>query len=306
MGRVAQIVDAMTYKAEKLISLWGRPLIDVGSGYLQMFLAPLVMGRLNYPVKDWVRTGGGNLSEKGIGFEEELYEDVCGHISGSNHLAGWKVFKNVKLKVGDRLEEIDLLLVFGKKVVVIEAKNLLPCYEPHEVIRYFKAIREAVEQAIRKASGVAGDPSDLFRFCRGKGARLIKEDSDFEIIPLVVMYGPLGVGMSDWKCAVVDRTTLLKFLGNEHPSFIEVGGSGARTLVAGGPIYTSPESAEAMFGEYMTHPPVIERYKALIKERYIQLYDDVGMPSKYRLCYFELSADPEEVEMSKRLIDSRR
>lgn len=299
-GRVSNAVRAMTYAPDAVKSLWGRPLVDAGSGRLHLLLAPLVMGRLTYPLKDWVKAGGGNLSEKGFAFEEDLYRDISIALSKCGHLSGWKVFKNVTFAVENRSEEVDVLLMTDTKVIIIEAKNFLPGYEAHEVVRYLRSVKDAVKQVERKVSGIAARRAALREFCDKRKIEFQLSLDDVQIVPLVVMFGPLGVGLECWTSPVVDQTTLLRFLGNERPSFHEARYGGSFKVAGGGAVFESTEEADALIYEYMQRPPIIERYKSLIRDRPIPLFDTLDVLSDYRLSYFEVEADPEEILMSKR------
>jgi hypothetical protein len=239
------------------------------------------------------------LSEKGLAFEDELYDDVRKHLLETNCLIGWSAFKKVEFDTLERKEEVDLLLITKTKVFLIEAKNFLPGYEPHEVSRYLRAVGEAVAQVVRKASGINQLRDGVFRFCEKKGVAFSVPVDQVEILPLVVMYGPLGVGIDSWNCPVVDRTTLLRFLSNERPSLYRAGIEGAHQVVPGGQIFSSREEADALLFDYVRKPPIIERYKSLIVERHVPLFDDLDVPSKYRLCYFEVGPDPDEIRMTK-------
>ncbi len=300
MGKVARIVDVMTYSGEKMAPLWGRPLISAGKDKLQILLAPLVVGKLTYPLKDWVRSGGGDLSEKGVSFEKELYDDVSRYLSGSTFLRQWRVFPSVDIAAASRKEEVDMIIASPSNIYIVEAKNFLPSYESHEVPRYLKAVDDASKQAARKASGFLSDMAGLRAFCEKKKIRFSVDTDKVGVFPLVVMYGPLGVGIESWACPVVDRTTLLKFLGNERPSVFEAGRDGSRKLADGGVIYSSGSEADSGFYDYMSRPPIIERYKSLIRERIIPLFSDIDVRSDYELSYFELAPDPEEVDAMKR------
>jgi hypothetical protein len=300
-GKIAHIVNAMKLSDKVVSSLWAHPLVEIPGDRLLAINIPFLSGKYLYPIRSWISEGGGDQHKKGYEFEGEILDEFIHAKKFNSNLLHWKFFDNVTMNCGVRKEQVDLLLFTGKEVYVIEAKCFIPGYEPREVVRYMSSIEEAIEQACRKANNIALSRSKIRDFLAAKN-EVVSVDLDVcPVLPLVIVYHPLGAGFGTANCPVVDITTIERFLGNEEPSAFIRNGKEMRRVGVVRPLYTSRDGADALFPEYMKAPPILEQYKRQLVDREIPLMASDGSLSGFILDYFDVAPDQAEIDLFRRM-----
>ena len=293
-GEIASAVKLMTYDGSTVKSLWGRPLISVGADAISPMFAPFLSGTYLYPCRAWFLDGGADVALKGSVFEKELGATLSRALDRNPELAGWRFVLNARVSCRGVREEIDLLIVTTTQIFVIEAKCLLPGYEPREVRRYGEEVEHAVAQAKRKASALADNRSDLTRLLRERRLEGRVSAETCLVSPLVVLYHPLGIYKSSIECPVADSVMFERFFGNLTPAgykYVE-----GRWVVAehGRKIYASEADADRVFYPFMAEPPIIREYRQALIDRPLTIVGLDGSSSGYVQDFFEVGPLPSE------------
>ena len=295
-----EAIKVMTFDGKSVRTVWGSPLVAVSPEKFAAVAVPFLSGTYLYPLKSWFKDGGADLAEKGFTFEVELLQMFEEAQKEQWPLRFWRFLKSAKISCVARKEEVDLMLLTGERIFVVEAKCFLPGYEPRETSRYFSAVQKASEQAKRKAINIAASRDALKSYLKTRSVKTKLDLDRCPVTPLVVLYHPLGGGTGDAECAVIDRITLSKFLENENPRPMVRATEGWRALGDAEQLYRTDDDADAAFPLYVANPPILRGYKRQVVEVQVELFSYDGEPSGLSARYFDLAPDANEVEVYER------
>lgn len=188
--------------------VWANPIVrDLTQGSLAFVLPVLTIGNIVRAFENWIEqcefAKSGEL--KGANFETEVVEELRIAAAETELPVRVLVF-GPSLKIAG--EEIDAILIVGDLVLVLECKNFLTPGDSIERFNTVKRIRRGASQAERKARAVRENKAALV------SATGVAEEDIGEILGVVVVASPYGVGLNFGPTPVVDLDFLVILAGS--------------------------------------------------------------------------------------------
>jgi hypothetical protein len=160
-------------------------------------------------------------------------------------------------KSADFGEQIDLLIRLGSLLIVGEVKCWLYPADPFERFMHLRKLREAAEQANRKASVLASRPD-----IAAKALGLTEEECrGLRVVPLVVANQGFGFSLKVDGCLVTDSAFLLTYLGaGSIITSAAIDPRNGRMVQAVTKLYENEAQAGAKLEEVLAAPFVLNRF----------------------------------------------
>ena len=128
--------------------------------------------------------------------------------------------------------------------------------DPRERHNYIRKLREAVDQAKRKAALLDRRRDFVSQSLKISGER----PKELRIIPLVVMNQGFGASLEIDGCRIIDFRFLRIYLGSgEHVSDGAIDPMTGHVGFSTSVLYSNQEEAERLFEKFMAEPPVLQR-----------------------------------------------
>lgn len=249
--------------------IWSAPLVSLDAETIVLAVHPPLHGNLRRLVDVWLKRLGFSLDFRGTELELFVRKAVGEAISHSQISAISFVHDSSFVFVSEgRREEIDLVAVIGKYVVLGEVKCFLEPSAPLEWANHRQKLTEAAHQISRKANAVRKSGEEFLRRSKELG---IPIPQGFELIPIVILNTAIGAGQSIEGVPIIDlrifemffeggiaRMTTMDPKGGVESGFIEV-------------FYLSPEEAEANVIAYMSNPPQVSYLRHAVRPRDCQV-----------------------------------
>jgi hypothetical protein len=239
-------------------SLWTRPLVSLRDGTHFAIVWPALKAQnLRRSIEYWLAQGGSDLGERGGEFEEHIRKELADAISQNPLISRCAGVARERVEPPDSaVGDIDLLLWIEQVVLVGEVKCLLRPGTAHERYQFDERLREAAQQAARKAAFVRNNPEWLSAVCP-EAAR--SGPKDFKVIPCVVINSAVGALRSIEGVAVVDRYVLELYFGKgstRMQASVEDQNSGFRM-----DFYTGSADAADGLAPFLSNPSHIRVYR---------------------------------------------
>ena len=226
-----RLVECLTIAPEETGSLfrdglWSRPLVKLEDDELLLLAPAIDVGSIHrfmeLHTEAALKKEGKKKHAPGLLFEKQLRRRTIEVATKNEVLKDFHVCPDAISKTRDQpdSEEIDLLVRFGRKIIVCEAKAFIRPCEPIDRYNHLGKLEEACEQARRKAQWMEGalpDFVDLLGWNKG-----IEE---LEVLPLVVINQSFGSGLRIDGCLVTDVNLWLLYVaaGSYTSSAIRAG-----------------------------------------------------------------------------------
>lgn len=261
------IVRFLTYNGTYAQELYGHPLVPVGKAAVSPCFAAIYSPNTLRLTDVWLRELGEELEQRGPAFEQYIRSRVTESASESPLLSESSSVLPEALNFvvpGHRSEEIDLVVVIGRLVLLGEVKCMLQPTESRETALHRQKLVQAATQIARKAESVVQNPG---AFREQLGARGVECPEGFEVLPLVILNNPIHVGFPVDGVPVVDEHVLNVFFDGALENAVITTESGEIKLVSSLPIYTTVEGLVEEARSYFAAPPQLDFLKRSVKHR---------------------------------------
>ena len=212
-----------------------------------------------------MREGGLDLDRRGPEFEKFCREDIALSLSKSairRHVT--LIDRDVTFKpASEREEEIDIIIIIGKTILLIEAKCILWPDESLQYANYRDTVEGAIEQIIRKKDAVVRNYECFSDKLKQLGYSAPEACS---IECCVLTNSAVYSGFPIDGVPVVDLSILGTFFDNNFTKF-EARQSGKTTSSFSISFYTDIDDAEDKLNGYLLDPPQLIDTKKSVKSR---------------------------------------
>ena len=154
--RAEQLIDVFVFDPASSQEVWTQPLISYDDD-LCLAIPCIHSVHLQRIVEGWMRQGGLDLDRRGPEFETFCREDLVSSLKNSPIKQSVQILNNsIRFKPPtERGEEIDIVIIIGSTILLIEAKCILWPDDSLQFANYRDTVEGAVEQIIRKKNTVA-------------------------------------------------------------------------------------------------------------------------------------------------------
>lgn len=200
-------------------SIWHRPLIPTGSeNQLCVVLSALQAPNLKRSVEYWLQEGGFDLDRRGTDYESSLRKKIKHGISKNQMLSGFVNENSIMIKNHSASEEIDLIIVLEKTILVGEIKCLLRPATAHELFQFEERISEGAIQAKRKAKFISENKQGFLEQLGEIGLTKLDPDDEYNIQPCLIINTPIGSLRTINDVPVVDEYILYRYFTHGYAS----------------------------------------------------------------------------------------
>ncbi|MFM0356471.1 hypothetical protein PQR12_23500 [Paraburkholderia nemoris] len=268
LEKARALVSFLTFNGRHNQELYSQPLIPVGPTSVSPCLAAIRSPNIRRLVDIWIRQLGVDLEQRGPAFERYIREEVATFIQSSPMLNVGKLFPGaMNFTVSSaQTEEIDLVVVVGKLVLIGETKCMLQPTDASDIARHRERVIEAARQIQRKADAIRQNRGDFRQQLKALG---IECAVDFDLQPLVVLNTPIHTGFAVAGVPVVDEHMLRVFFGGELQDAILGGNDGEAKVVKRLALYDGIDGLAEKAAEYFTSPPQLDIWKRSVMRRTI-------------------------------------
>jgi hypothetical protein len=258
-------LTCLTHDGRPLTELYGHPLIRMDPELLAIFVPGLVHADFERVVVQWLLR---HLDERASTITLEKPYALKGHIfeafirrmlqegAARAALPGWAVepdairFDQNAARAG---REFDLLVTFGKTLIVGEVKCSAHPSDPTEL-----AVREnLIETAVRQVRDqVEWIRQNWMEFRERLSIPLAADLASYRILPVVLLDGCYGPGFAVDGVSVIDGQELRAFMLSGQWQT----GNGKTDSFGTVDLYHGAEEAEAALPAYLEQPPIVSKY----------------------------------------------
>lgn len=203
---VSSVVDFLTVPTEDFDTLfkrscWSAPLLpSVFGDRYYLLAAPLLIGNLLKVMEWWLErakvTDGGEAI--GVSFEATVRNDLRSEIK-KNKILKFADCPLVGLPSEIDGEQIDCIIYFGSTILIVEVKCFVTPTEPIDRFTFVNKLRDACDQVKRKEEWIRRNLINLK--CLPEE---LKNRTDLNIVPVVVLNNVFGSGIGIFDVPVVD------------------------------------------------------------------------------------------------------
>lgn len=251
----AALLDFFVFRGKSDQELWAQPLLPVSSEAVTPVFAAIISPNLRRIVDVWLKQVGVDLSTRGPAFELHVCATLHKEITESPllHETCGCLERGVTFKPsGEREEQIDVVALIGRTVIVGEAKCFLEPTEAKEIAMHRLKVIEAAEQVKRKYESAVRNKDEFRNQLLNLG---LKVPEDFSVLPVVILNSAIHCGVAIDGTPIVDERILGVFLKGEfielavHES--EKGFRPIKKIV----LYNSAAEAGELISEFLSSPP---------------------------------------------------
>lgn len=265
LERAEALAKVLVFDGSPSRDLWAQPLIECEEDYCLVIPCILSVHLLRI-VETWMRQGELDLERRGPEFEQfcrtELKEVlICSPLRRSIQICQEPiVFK----PESDREEEIDLVIILGEAILLVEAKCILWPDDAIQIANYRDTVEKAATQIARKRETVIKHyPTFSERLSKGG----YKPPERANILGCVLTNSAVFSGFPINNVSIIDLAILRSFLINEHVRSLEraEGKTINKKTVS---FYTDLANAMETLPGYLLNPPQLDitRQSVLIRE----------------------------------------
>lgn len=257
--------------------IWSTPLLPAPTGTRRhILLAPLLVGSPTRRVEDWLERGGvsdqSGLKGRGKPFENYARKELREAISSNSKFKIGSIFPE-SLKRKGSSEEIDLILMVGKTIIIGEIKCFTQPSEALEKYNYLNAVNLATKQANAKLSWAMDNKEIIANKLEIFDQKHI---DSLKFLGLVVLNQSFGLGLSRNGIPVVDLHYLKLIIGSHEYQgetwFEKDKGMRFKTIK----LYHDQDDFELKISTLLQNPPPLERYASTIGWRSIPFQTESG------------------------------
>lgn len=293
--RSQSLLDVFVFEGLPSQELWFQPLVRMEDDYC--LVTPCIHAvHLQRIVEGWMRQGGLDLDRRGPEFEQFCRDDLNLCLKNSPIRNSARVLdRGVEFKpAGTRKEEIDLVILIGNTVLLIEAKCILWPDDALQFANYRDTVEKAVAQIKRKSDAVSSDRKGFSERLRQLGYEI---PETFDIACCVLTNSAVYSGFPIDGVPIVDLSILGSFFKNEHVK-AERRHAGKSVYRHAIQFYRNVEEAGNIVMEYLSNPPQLIDTKQFVHQR--ELYFPVESPDFGKLIQQTFRVEIDTNEMLRR------
>lgn len=245
---------------------WLKPLIKIDGQHVGLVLAPLIVPNLIRSIEHWMEVGGIDLNRRGDAFERYMRKELRKQIKGSP-LSSTYLHPD-SLHFGSEKEEIDLVWIIGKTILIGELKCMVYPSTPLEWNHIFNTVEKGAGQAVRKADYVAKNLNNFFSEISHSPLHKI---ADYNVQPLVISNIPAAAGYQYLGVPVADFYVLRNYIDGKLEQFVITDAEGKASPGKVIIFYNNEEEAGRNIRDYLLNPPAVEILKKALKESLLDL-----------------------------------
>lgn len=286
------LIQVFVFNNIKSGDLWSQPLIEVDNDFL-LVIPCIYSVQLQRIVEIWMRQGGLDLSMRGEEFERYCRKELIDALKVSpirEHVIILENSLNFKPQ-GDRTEEVDIVIIIGGTVLLIEAKCILWPENSIQFANYYSTIEYAVAQISRKRDFVREHKKAFVAHLHRNGFSIPDE---LTVICCVLSNSAVYCGFPLKGVPIVDLSMIIHFLQNKYiKAQITHGTNIIHEAVLN--FYQSFSEAAIVLNDYLLDPPQLSDVKRFVKKR--ELISVIQSPNYGKLIHqtFKVEIDTEEV-----------
>lgn len=266
------LLDFLIFRGASDQELWAQPLIPVSKDNVAPVFAAASSPNLRRLVDVWMWQLGVQLDVRGPAFETYIRSQIQNDIATSPLLSKVSTCLGHGLMftpVGERSEEIDLIMVIGDKVLVGEAKCFLEPTEPKQIARHRDKVVEAVAQVKRKALAVASHKETFRVRLKQVGLDLPEK---FDVIPALVLNSAFHAGIPFDGVPIVDEYILSVFFRGEFTELATHSTEGGLNTVRKRVLYNSTDEGVETLEGFLMSPPQMQPLLRGIRKRWSPIH----------------------------------
>jgi hypothetical protein len=293
--QATNLVNVFVFDPNSNCEVWTQPLVRLGHDFC--LVIPCIHSvQLLRLAEGWMRQGGLDLNRKGPEFEKFCVDELKESI-GQSPIKSSVILLDRSFRFsppGENMEEIDIVIIVNKVVLLVEAKCILWPDDALQFSNYRDKVEQAVEQVVRKKHAAERNANEFAKKVRQLGFHL---EPEFTVVACVLSNSAIYSGFPISGVAIVDLPILKAFFLNEHTKFEsrQAGNVVRQHKIS---FYSDASEAEQVLSSYLLDPPQLSDTKASVKSRELVFPVAVGESGQLiqELYSVELDAD----EMLKR------
>lgn len=265
-----RLVDFMIFDGNTRQTLWTHPLIRLPSGRLCLLAPSIEHAHSAYVLERWLRYLDFNVSKKGNPFEQQVRKRLATARRSDVLSQRFQVLRSAFMfHAGDReKEDIDLVAVIGKRVILGEIKCSITPTEPIDYFNNRSVITGAVAQIRRKSAFVERNRAS---FSKALAKRGVSIPDDFRLTRVVVVNNPIYVGRVVDDVPVVDLLVLERYVEGFFVETARVDKDGTLSADHTLGFYETVDEAEDHLERYLTGLPQLRLMLDTISERVTEI-----------------------------------
>lgn len=262
--RARQLIDAFVFTGDDSEDLWLQPLIRVGDDFC-LVIPCIHSAKLERLVEGWMRQGGFDLERRGPEFEKYCRSELTVHALKSPISSAIKVIDHeVKFIDADgNLEKIDIVVIIGGAVLLVEAKCILWPDDSLRLANYRDTIEEATAQIKRQKDAVLSDYAGFSRRLMELGYEISGEEN---VACCVVTNSAVYAGFPINGVPIVDLPMLSRYFANRYVK-IENRAEGESVSEHAIRFYEDEKGAGRNLQSYLSAPPQLADMKEYVRAR---------------------------------------
>jgi hypothetical protein len=272
---------------------WSRPVLVVDENESALISPSICFGNTIRRVEHWLAKGGfaDNLSDarRGQTFEAHVRAELSKAVKENELLSdSYCAGDGIKAQPPDG-EQVDLLFRIRDLAVVGEVKCFLAPVDPTEHANYLKRMKEACNQAVRKAEWLERRRDLLMQPLQLSEERANK----VTLLPIVVTNQSFGASLVSAGARIIDMHFLELYLGDGK----YVAGAAFRqeegdVVLHHETLYRSEEEAEQRFVPSIENPKPLKSYLDIVKWTETRFPLSNGEPLLVENCVLEGNLNP--------------
>lgn len=281
--KIKVLVDLLTFNGDLRQDPWIKPLVPLSDNYFCALAPPLCSSNRIRLIESWMREGGIKLTKRGDAFEQHVRDSLF-KTSLSNKLISNTFInkKSVTVKVGKEEEEIDLVWIVDKYILIGEIKCQLFPSSPLEVYNYFDVLISAANQIKRKQFFVQNNLPAFFKTIK---IAVQGDINRYRVLPTIITNLPFGAGYPIETVPVTDLYLLSRYLEGQQKFLVETVGTeimNSQDIT----YYSSEQEAGEKLYKFLMRAPIINMMEGFTKTEICPLLTAKGYKNAGYLRYF--------------------
>jgi hypothetical protein len=263
-ARAQQLIDVFVFGHGSSQEVWTQPLVYC-EGHYCLVIPCILSVKLQRIVEGWMRQGGLELERRGPEFEHFCREELQSSLARSPIERAVTIIKDrVQFSPPkESEEEIDLVIIVGNAVLLVELKCILWPTDALQMANYRDTIEDAVKQIKRKRDVVLRNYKYFSKRVEQLG---YASPESPKIIACVLTNSEFLAGFSIEFMPIVDLVLLRHFFENEHINAQTRGGG--RTIEQHSiQFYKDKTEAVEILERYLRDPPQLWETKQIVIRR---------------------------------------
>jgi len=293
--RAAQLIDVFVFQGRASQDLWSQPLMSVGEDYC--LVVPCIHSvHLERIIESWMRQGGLDLDRRGAEFEKFCRHQLHLYAQESPIARSVAILdQGVKFTpAGGQPEQIDVVVLVGDAVLLVEAKCILWPDDALQFSNYRDTVEKAAAQIRRKRDAVASNYPAFAHRLRGLGHIAPAQG---KVIGCVLTNSAVYAGFPIDGIPVIDLPILGAYLENRYvKADVRQGSQSLHQHVL--QFYDDALQAGLRLDSYLSDPPQLSDMKRFVKPRDIVF--PVESPAFGKLVHRSYRVEVDSEEMKQR------